>query len=405
MINDRPALLRYAVATVLPGLALALAELIPARADPSHFSLFFIAVMLSSWYGGLGAGLLATILSALSLEYFFISKYFITLNWRAFLRLGVFTAIAVLTSYLTNARKRAEQALREAHDELDQRVRERTAELAQANESMRAEIVERKKAETELLRLQLELGRVERLATLGRMAGTIAHDLGTPLNSVLGYAQLLSQENLTERARRRLSIIETQINRMGEIIQHYLLQTRGTAPKRAVLINDLVRDTLTLLQPVFVERAIEVTSNCSRAAPVIYGNSDSIQRVLINLLDNAMYACEKGGAIHISTKACSAAPKPEGVLIEISDTGSGIAPELLPKIFDLFVTTKPPGRGTGLGLVICQEIVRAHGGTIAVESSVGRGTLVTIYLPVDARRPTALGTEENDERANLDRRR
>ena len=405
MINDRPALLRYAVATVLPGLALALAELIPARADPSHFSLFFIAVMLSSWYGGLGAGLLATILSALSLEYFFISKYFITLNWRAFLRLGVFTAIAVLTSYLTNARKRAEQALREAHDELDQRVRERTAELAQANESMRAEIVERKKAETELLRLQLELGRVERLATLGRMAGTIAHDLGTPLNSVLGYAQLLSQENLTERARRRLSIIETQINRMGEIIQHYLLQTRGTAPKRAVLINDLVRDTLTLLLPVFVERAIEVTSNCSGAAPVIYGNSDSIQRVLINLLDNAMYACEKAGAIHISTKACSPAPKPEGVLIEISDTGAGIAPELLPKIFDLFVTTKPPGRGTGLGLVICQEIVRAHGGTIAVESSVGRGTLVTIYLPVDARRPTALGTEENDERANLDRRR
>jgi len=404
MINDRPALLRYALATVLPGLALALAELIPARADPSHFSLFFIAVMLSSWYGGLGAGLLATILSALSLEYFFISKYFVTLDWRAFLRLGVFTAIAVLTSYLTNARKRAEQALREAHDELDQRVRERTAELAQANDTMRAEIVERKKAETELLRLQLELGRVERLATLGRMAGTIAHDLGTPLNSVLGYAQLLSQEHLTERARRRVSIIETQINRMGEIIQHYLSQTRGTAPKHAVLINVLVRDTLLLLQPIFDARAIEVTSNCSDAAPVIYGNSDSIQRLLINLLDNAMYACEKGGAIRISTKACSPALKPEGVLVEISDTGAGIEPELLPKIFDLFVTTKPPGRGTGLGLVICQEIVRAHGGTIAVESSVGRGTLVSIYLPVDARRPTAIGTEENDERANLDRR-
>jgi C4-dicarboxylate-specific signal transduction histidine kinase len=403
MIKDRPALLRYGVAAVLPGLALSIAKLIPARADPSHFSLFFIAVMLSSWYGGLGAGLVATVLSAVSLEYFFISKYFITLDWHAFLRLGVFTAIAALTSYLTNARKRAEQALREAHDELDQRVRERTAELAQANDGMRAEIIERKKAETELLRLQLELGRVERLATLGRMAGTIAHDLGTPLNSVLGYAQLLSQENLTERARRRLSIIETQINRMGEIIQHYLLQTRGTAPKRAVLINDLVRDTLMLLQPVFDERAIAVTSNCSDAAPVIYGNSDSLQRVLINLLDNALYACEKGGAIQISTKACSPAPKPDGILIEIADTGAGIAPELLPRIFDLFVTTKPPGRGTGLGLVICQEIVRAHGGTIAVESSVGRGTLVSIYLPVDTRRPTAPGTEEDHERANLNR--
>ncbi|MGE5854163.1 MAG: ATP-binding protein, partial [Deltaproteobacteria bacterium] len=76
---------------------------------------------------------------------------------------------------------------------------------------------------------------------------------------------------------------------------------------------------------------------------------------------------------------------------------------LLPRIFDLFVTTKPPGRGTGLGLVICQEIVRAHGGTIAVESSVGRGTLVSICLPVDTRRPTAPGTEEDHERANFNR--
>src|SRR4029079_3297050 len=104
-----------------------------------------------------------------------------------------------------------------------------------------AEIIERKKAETELLRLQLELGRVERLATLGRMAGSIADALGPPSNSVLGYAHLLSQENLTERASRRLSIIETQINRMGEIIQHYLLKTLGAAPHSAGLNNDLVR--------------------------------------------------------------------------------------------------------------------------------------------------------------------
>jgi len=402
MINNRPALARYLVAALIPGLAIALAKVIPGRADPSHFSLFFIAVMLTSWYGGLGAGLLATVLSALSLEYFFISKYYITLDWHSLLRLAVFTSIAALTSYLTNARKRAEQALREAHDELDHRVQERTAELAQANDNLRGEIAERKKAETELWRLQLELGRVERLATLGRMAGTIAHDLGTPLNSVLGYTQLLAQENLTERARRRLSIIETQINRMGDIIQNYLSQTRGTAPKDSVMINDLVRATLTLLQPVFHERGIEVRSQFSDVAPAIYGNSDSIQRVLINLLDNAMYACEKSGAIQITTKPCSAPPKPDGILIEVADTGTGIAPEILPKIFDLFVTTKPPGRGTGLGLVICQEIIRAHGGTIAVESSLGKGTIVTIYLPVDARRRAASDAEDNHERAHSD---
>ena len=253
LIKDRPALLRYTTAILLVGLALGVTKLIPWRADPSHFSLFFVAVMLSSWYGGLGAGLTATVLSALLLEHFFLpNKGFIPMDWRALLRLSVFTGIAVLTSYLTNARKRAEEALREAHDKLDQRVRERTAELAQANDMMRAEIAERKRAETELLRLQLELGRVERLATLGRMAGTIAHDLGTPLNSVLGYTQLLAQEEMNDRARRRLTIIETQINRMGEIIQRYLSHTRGAAPKDEVNVNDLVRDTLLLLQPVFL---------------------------------------------------------------------------------------------------------------------------------------------------------
>ena len=390
LIKDPPALVRYAVAVLLPGLALGLAKLIPARADPSHFSLFFIAVMLGSWYGGLGAGLLATMLSALSLEYFFISKRFFVFDWHSLLRLSVFTAVAVVTSYLTTARKRAEQALREAHDELDLRVRERTAELAQANETMRAEIVERTRAETELLRLQLEFGRVERLAALGRMAVTIAHDLGTPLNSVLGYAQLLAQENLPERAQRRLAIIEAQINRMGEIIQRYLSQTRGTAPKSAVSVNDLVRDTLVLLQPIFQQRGIEVSSNLADAALTVSGNGESIQRVLINVLDNAMDACEATGSICITTRECPAlAGKPAGVALEIADNGTGIAPEILPTIFDLFVTTKPPGRGTGLGLVICQEILKAHGGTIQISSELGQGTRVTIFLPVETH-PAAL---------------
>lgn len=405
-VKDRPAFLRYATAVFLVGLALGFAKLLPWRADPSHFSLFFVAIMLGSWYGGLGAGLTATVLSALLLErYFMPNKDFIPMDWRALLRLSVFMSIAFLTSYLTNARKRAEEALREAHDKLDQRVRERTAELAEANDLMRAEITERKRVETELLRLQLELGRVERLATLGRMAGTIAHDLGTPLNSVLGYTQLLAQEELNERARRRLTIIETQINRMGDIIQRYLSHSRGAAPKDAVNVNDLVRDTLLLLQPVFQQRGIAVGSTLADAKLVVYGNGNSIQRVLINLLDNAMDACDKNGAIKIVTRECPAsATRSAGVAIEIADTGAGIPPEMLPKIFDLFVTTKPPDKGTGLGLVICQEIIRAHGGTINIASEVGRGTTVNIYLPVEARSTPWPVTEGNDERPHLDSR-
>jgi C4-dicarboxylate-specific signal transduction histidine kinase len=404
-IEKRPARLRYLIAIGAVAVALGLAALIPTRADPSHFSLFFVAVMWSSWYGGLGAGLIATLLSALSLDYFFLSDlYSIDLDWGAFLRLGVFTIIAVTTSYLTTARKRAELALRQAHDELDQRVRERTAELAHTNDSLRAEILERTRAEKELLRLQIEMGRVERLATLGRMAGTIAHDLGTPLNSVLGYTQLLSKENLPERARRRLSIVETQIHRMGEIIQRYLTHTRGSLARNVISINDLVRDTLIVLQPIFLQRGVHATSSLAENIPMVHGDGNSIQRVLINLLDNAVDACVDRGTVEVVTRECPAAANREaGITVEIVDSGNGIPAEMLPKIFELFVTTKPPGKGTGLGLVICQEIIKAHGGAIHIASQVGAGTTVSIYLPVDSRSTAPSVIEEKDDRPYLDR--
>ena len=108
LIESRPPAVRYAISIASVGLALALASLLPYRADPSHFTLFFAAVMVSAWYGGLGTGLVATILSALSLDYFFIAPiHSITLDWQAFLRLGVFLVVALVTSYLTTARKRA----------------------------------------------------------------------------------------------------------------------------------------------------------------------------------------------------------------------------------------------------------------------------------------------------------
>jgi len=280
LIDSRPPVLRYAIAVASVGLALALASLLPSGADPSHFTLFFAAIMASAWYGGLGSGLVATILSASSLDYFFIAPvHSVTMDWQAFLRLGVFLVVAAVTSYLTTARKRAEEALRKAHSELEGRVQERTAELTHANESLRAEIAERKRAENDLWRLQIEMGRVERLATLGRMTGTIAHELGTPLNSVLGYTQLILQENLPERARRRLAIIETQIHRMGDIIQHYLSHSRGSAPKTRIDINDLVGETLLLLQPILQQHGMEVVTSLGKSLPPLFGDGVSLQRV------------------------------------------------------------------------------------------------------------------------------
>jgi signal transduction histidine kinase len=230
------------------------------------------------------------------------------------------------------------------------------------------------------------MGRVERLAALGRMTGAIAHELGTPLNSVLGHTQLLAQEPLSEAARRRLTIMETQVQRMGEIIQHYLSHTRGIRRRNQIKINELVQETLVLLNPIFQQHGVNVTTTLAKLLPHLTGDNASLQRVLINILDNAVDATKEGGLLKIGTHASTSSEnKNPGVILEITDSGAGIPQELLPRVFDLFVTTKPPGKGTGLGLVICEEIIKAHGGSIDIRSQIGQGTCVRIFLPTDHR--------------------
>ena len=167
--------------------------------------------------------------------------------------------------------------------------------------------------------------------------------------------------------------------------------------------NELIRDTVLLLQPVFKQRSVAVTSQLSEFLPVIYGDANSIQRLLINLLDNAVDACDAGGSVKIGTLEQSGLNhREQGVNIEVADTGGGIQPEMLTKVFDLFVTTKAPGKGTGLGPVICQEIVKAHGGTINITSQVGNGTTVTVFLPVNAIAAADLAVGDRDERVYTD---
>jgi signal transduction histidine kinase len=255
-------------------------------------------------------------------------------------------------------------------------------EAQESVEKVTKELVERNK---ELWNLQQEMGRVGQAAALGWMAGAIAHELGTPLNSVLGYTQLLAQEDLPEKARRHAKTIESQVQRMAGIVQYYLDRTRGSISKRSqVNLNDLVRETLLLRKPVLEEKSVHVVSQLAESLPSLNAHAGSLQRVLINLLNNAVDSLVEERKITIATYLSRATEQQRpGIIIEISDTGTGISPDLLPKVFDFFMTTKDSGSGTGLGLAVCREIVKEHGGKITITSEIGKGTKVTIFLPTE----------------------
>jgi len=232
-------------------------------------------------------------------------------------------------------------------------------------------------------RLEEQLFERERLAILGRMAGAIAHEVGAPLNSVLGHTQLLAREPLSDRGRHRLTIIESQVQRMVQVIQGYLARTRGAPATREPLdVNDLVQDALVQLDVLFQRARVKARIDADPTHPVVIADRDGLLRVLINLMQNAVDAMPSGGTLSIATARVEPPEAPfGGVRIDVSDTGTGIPAEARAKIFDLFFTTKPQGRGTGMGLSIVHEIVKMLGGRIDVASEVGQGTRMRVLLP------------------------
>lgn len=255
-------------------------------------------------------------------------------------------------------------------------------EAKESTDAIARELLERNK---ELWTLQQEMARAGQAAALGWMTGAIAHELGTPLNSVLGYTQLLAKEELPENTRRHVKTIESQVQRMANIVQYYLDRTRGSTSKRGnVNLNELIRETLLLLNPVFAEKSVHVVSHLAESLPSLNAHSGSLQRVLINLLNNSLDSLGQERRITIATHIAQATEQQRsGIIIEITDTGAGIPAELLPRIFDLFMTTKNPGSGTGLGLAVCEEIVKEHGGKITISSQIDKGTAVKIFLPTE----------------------
>ena len=268
----------------------------------------------------------------------------------------------------------------ERRDELG-RVAEAFNEMAARLGDARRELM----AETErALDLERQLRHAATLSVAGKLASSIAHEIGTPLNIISGRAESLLRMTPPEAAdRRELESIVSQIDRISKTIHALLDTVRSQHPEpRPTVLADTLETFLPLLGHAARRRGVTLKTAISEDLPSILADAGQLQQVLINLVMNGLDATPAGGELAISAIAQDRGGRP-GIAVRVTDTGSGIPPEALPRIFEPFFTTKPRGQGTGLGLAICRDILHAHGGGIDVASETGMGTTFTFWLPAE----------------------
>lgn len=236
---------------------------------------------------------------------------------------------------------------------------------------------------------QSRLLQTEKLAALGQMLSSIAHELSNPLTSVLGYAQrLLVRQDAAARSEEARQIYQ-EAERASTILRQLLLNARETLPeRRAISLNQIVMRVMELKRFSLAAEKIHVEMDLDSGLPPVHGDSGQLQQVLMNLIGNAQHALEQldqGGTIRLRTRGIGQ----RRVLLEVEDNGPGIPQAIQARIFDPFFTTKPAGVGTGLGLSIVLSVVREHGGQVHVISPPQGGAKFQIELPAASERQRA----------------
>ncbi len=294
-------------------------------------------------------------------------------------------------------RMRAQEALEQVNDKLEIRVRERTAELEAANQQLSREIKERIQAVEEREQMMNELRRTKKLEAIGTLAGGIAHDFNNILAAIIGYSELaqykIPQDN---EALSDLDEVLKAANRAKELVRQILTFSRqGAREQKPILLKTVVNEAVKLLRaiiPASIQIIQDIDPICDEHT--ILGDPTQVHQVIMNLGTNAyqsMHFQETGAILKIEIMYLETQEVNiiRGVMMEpgkyieikVSDTGQGMAPEVLERIFDPYFTTREIGQGMGLGLSVVHGIVKSHKGYITVESQIGKGSTFYIYFP------------------------
>jgi PAS domain S-box-containing protein len=264
-------------------------------------------------------------------------------------------------------------------------------------QSFYRDITEKKKFQEHVLQSQ-------KMESIGVLAGGIAHDFNNILTAILGHTDLIRRfAVLNEKATRSLNVIEDASRRAGRMISKLLGFARKSKHERTPInLNDVVYETIKLLEQV-IKKSIDLSVELDNRLPLIQGDVNQMEQVIMNFLVNARDAMPNGGRIIIKTQARTVlkympdvppyVPPGEYVQISVSDTGTGIPEDIKNKIFEPFFTTKEQGKGTGLGLSMVYGAIKDHQGYLSVESTVGVGSVFTVFLPAAAP-ATVAGTTE-----------
>ncbi len=278
----------------------------------------------------------------------------------------------------------AEEALRELNDSLERRVGERTRELAEINHRLHIEMSERERAEEALRHAQ-------KMEAIGQLTGGLAHDFNNMLTGVLGALDLIQRRAASGRVNeldRYIDAAVTSANRAAALTHRLLaFARRQSLDPRPVDINHLVVSMEDMLRRTIGEH-IALTTRLEPQLRMAYSDAHQLENALLNLVINARDAMPSGGRLTIETRTLTVeTTQPDGpepgdyVVLAVSDTGTGMPEEVIAKAFDPFFTTKPIGQGTGLGLSMVYGFIKQTGGHVSIDSQVGEGTVITLYLP------------------------